>query len=369
MPATLGRCHDIGLVFDRTGAQQQLPMGLTGGVGEGRRHAKQVTSHSPRLKAHGAIELREAQVVANAQPHVQFARLHGHRLAASLQHAALVIGLAAVVVAEQMNLVVTRGAPAIGRVDTTGVANPGGVGRAQRQGATDQPQTQLGRSLAERPLDRCLHIAITLGQGQLIAVLPAHQAKVLGQGRQLRTLCRRLGQPVAGPGQVGAHIGARHHLNRSNLHGFTFVLRMFGGRLLSARSSLHVRPREALQSGPPPGSWFRGRPCRADCLALLAPRGWRITLFTHCVRFVQTDAPSQSLKRAGTRAPSRCAAQPFTNRPAAARTAGRLHRDRCAPRRWSTPHSKVARPDDGRFVRGRERSGAAQARVPARFKH
>ncbi len=72
---------------------------------------------------------------------------------------------------------------------------------------------------------------------------------------------------------------------------------------LSAHSSLLVLPREALQSGPPPGSWFRGRPCRADCLALLTPRGWRITLFTHCVRFVQTDAPSQSLKRAGTRAP------------------------------------------------------------------
>ncbi len=66
---------------------------------------------------------------------------------------------------------------------------------------------------------------------------------------------------------------------------------------------LHVLPREALQSGPPPGSWFRGRPWRADCLALLTPRGWRITLFTHCVRFVQTDAPSQCLKRASTRAP------------------------------------------------------------------
>ncbi len=76
-----------------------------------------------------------------------------------------------------------------------------------------------------------------------------------------------------------------------------------GRRLQSAQSSLLVLPREALQSGPPPGSWFRGRPCRADCLALLAPRGWRITHFTHCVRSVQTDAPSQRLKRAGTRAP------------------------------------------------------------------
>ena len=72
---------------------------------------------------------------------------------------------------------------------------------------------------------------------------------------------------------------------------------------LAAHSSLLALPREALQSGPPPGSWFRGRPWRADCLALLAPRGWRITLFTHCVRSVQTDAPSQSLKRAVTRAP------------------------------------------------------------------
>jgi len=54
---------------------------------------------------------------------------------------------------------------------------------------------------------------------------------------------------------------------------------------------------------PPPGSWFRGRPCRADFPALLAPRGWRITHFAPCVRFVQTEAPSQSLKRTGTCAP------------------------------------------------------------------
>ena len=54
---------------------------------------------------------------------------------------------------------------------------------------------------------------------------------------------------------------------------------------------------------PPPGSWFRGRPWRADFPALLAPRGWRITHSAPCVRFVQTEAPSQSLKRAGTRAP------------------------------------------------------------------
>ncbi len=77
-------------------------------------------------------------------------------------------------------------------------------------------------------------------------------------------------------------------------------------RLGSAHSKALVLPREALQSGPPPGSWFRGRPYRADCLALLAPRGWRLSPYrhcTHCVRSVQTDAPSQSLKRAGTRAP------------------------------------------------------------------
>ena len=106
-----------------------------------------------------------------------------------------------------------------------------------------------------------------------------------------------------------------------------------------------------------PGSALAGRlPCAARASGLAHNS-------LHSLRSFRSNrrAKSELEARGYARAPSRCAAQPFTNRPAAARTAGRLHRDRCAPRRWNTPHSEVARPDSGRFVRGRERNGAAQA--------
>ncbi len=127
--------------------------------------------------------------------------------------------------------------------------------------------------------------------------------------------------------------------------------------------------REALQPAPPPGSWFRGRPWRADFPALLAPRGWRITHFAPCVRFVQTEAPSQNLKRTSTCAPRGAALL------GPAQFARQRHglQGACiavdVPRQpWSTPPPEVARPADGRFVRGRGRSGAAQARAEVCFK-
>jgi hypothetical protein len=108
-----------------------------------------------------------------------------------------------------------------------------------------------------------------------------------------------------------------------------------------------------------PGSALPGRlPCAARASGLAHNS-------LHSLRSFRSNrrAKSELEARGYARAPSRCAAQPSTNRPAATRTAGRLHRDRCAPRRWHTPNSEVARPDDGRFVRGRERSEAAQARM------
>ena len=64
-----------------------------------------------------------------------------------------------------------------------------------------------------------------------------------------------------------------------------------------------VLPREALHPVPPPGSWCRGRPWRADCLALLATRGRRRTHFTHCARFVQTGGAKSVVE-------ARCALSP-----------------------------------------------------------
>ncbi len=119
-------------------------------------------------------------------------------------------------------------------------------------------------------------------------------------------------------------------------------------RLRCARSCPWVLPREALQPGPSPGSWFGGR------------------RRTHCTRFapcVQTGGAKSEVDARGARAPSCCAAQPLTNRPATARAAVHLHRERRASSPCQTHASKLARPADGRFVRGRGRSEAGQARA------
>ncbi len=112
-----------------------------------------------------------------------------------------------------------------------------------------------------------------------------------------------------------------------------------------------------------PGSWLGGRPWRADCLALLATWGRHRTHCTRCARSVQTCGAKSEVEARCARAPSRCAAQPLTNRPATPRATVRLHREGTAS--TTAPNARLAwaRPADGRFVTGRERSGAGQARA------
>ncbi len=88
-----------------------------------------------------------------------------------------------------------------------------------------------------------------------------------------------------------------------------------------------------------------GRPWRADCLALLASRGRRRTHFVRCALCVQTCCAKPELDaRVNARAPSRCAAQPLTNRPSAARSAVRLHRGLSAPPgRWAVLVARMKR--------------------------
>ena len=110
-----------------------------------------------------------------------------------------------------------------------------------------------------------------------------------------------------------------------------------------------------------PGSALAGRlPCAARASGLAHNS-------LHSLRSFRSNRRAKSVleARGYARAPMPCAAQPFTNRPTATRTAGRLHRGRCAPRRWNTPPSEVDRCADGRFVRGRGRSEAGQAGASA----
>src|SRR5258707_13378769 len=59
--SNLGRCEDVALVLDRTGAKQYLPMIFSGHQGECRWDRQQ--RGSQRRKA--AIQLRKAKVVTN----------------------------------------------------------------------------------------------------------------------------------------------------------------------------------------------------------------------------------------------------------------------------------------------------------------
>jgi 23S rRNA-/tRNA-specific pseudouridylate synthase len=61
-------------------------------------------------------------------------------------------------------------------------------------------------------------LAGALGQGQFVAIVVAHEAKILGQNHQLRTHMGGLRDPVAGLRQIGVHIRARNELNRRHLH-------------------------------------------------------------------------------------------------------------------------------------------------------
>ena len=215
--AALRGGQHVALVLDGARAQQQLPVGAAGGVGEGRGH----TQHVAGRQHQRAVQLGEAQVVADAQAHAQSAGLHRHRAVASLQRAAFVVALAAVVEGEKMDLVVVPGFAAVGRVHHAAVEHAVGAGGLHRQRAAHQPHAVLGRRGRQKALHRPGGaVAGGLGQGQLVGVVVAHQAEVLRQGHQRGAgLCRLAHQPGGGV-EVAGHVGRGDHLHGGDLHGF-----------------------------------------------------------------------------------------------------------------------------------------------------
>ena len=209
----------MALVLDRAGAQQQLPVRLAGRVGEGRADHQQIAGRAHQR----AVELRKAQVVADRQPHPQRLaaaahRIERHRLAARPQRGGLVVAALAVVVAEQVDLVVARRQRTRRAVDQAAVGGVIGVAvDPQRQRAADQPDAvscrQLGQVLLDRPA------AGRFGDGELVGVVAAHHAEVFGQRHQLGARGGGFADQCGGTFEVVGQLGAGDHLDRSYLHG------------------------------------------------------------------------------------------------------------------------------------------------------
>ena len=198
-------------------------MRLAGGVGKGAGHQQQI--HTARGIA--PVQLGKAQVVAHAHAHLPGVAVLGRqrkllRQRTGLQNARLVIGLAPVIKAKQVHLVVARHAGALRIKGQAAVEHARGlaagrcvVGR-ERQGARHNPQPQAVRLFGHKVLDR--PCAKALLDGEFVVVLAADQAKVFGQDRQLGPGVGSLLQQHAGLRQVvGQRLGG-HHLQGSDEH-------------------------------------------------------------------------------------------------------------------------------------------------------
>ena len=145
VPPCAGGQHHA-LVLHRARAQQQLPVRLTGGVGEGRRHAEHVAGRVHQR----AVQLGKAQVVAHAQANAQRAGLQRHRRGAGLEHATFVVGFTAVVEGKQVHLVVARGLCTVGAEHQAAVAHALAAAFAQRQACRRSATDHAACACADR---------------------------------------------------------------------------------------------------------------------------------------------------------------------------------------------------------------------------
>ena len=111
MRSALGSGNDEAAGFDGTRTKQNMPMRLAAVEGEGRRNGQ----HFRTVLSKAAIEMREAQIVTDRQPHIHAAALGAHHFIARREIAGLTIALSiANIGVEHMNLVVMRPNFAVG---------------------------------------------------------------------------------------------------------------------------------------------------------------------------------------------------------------------------------------------------------------
>src|SRR5450830_165045 len=204
--AALRRRQHITLVFNRAGAQQQLPVRLAGGVGKRRRY------HNQRAIAHGPVQLGKTQVVAHRQANLAERRLEALDVVAVDDGARFVIRLFAACKTEQMDLVVTRHAPACGIIDQRGIEHLAIFPGNHRQRAADQPDLVLARQRRHEILD--LAGIDLFGVVEFDFFMHAHDGPIFRQQDELRALLLRLRDQPGGGGKVLFDLGRRHHLYR-----------------------------------------------------------------------------------------------------------------------------------------------------------
>ena len=100
-----------GAGLDGAGADQHMPMGLAGLLGEGRGNGDELRA----CQRERAVELREAEVVADGEAEPAEGKVDDHRLAARPARGGLAVALASGEIdVEHMQLVVARGDLAFG---------------------------------------------------------------------------------------------------------------------------------------------------------------------------------------------------------------------------------------------------------------
>ncbi len=174
--------HDEGLVLDGSGAQQDLPVVTGRGLGERRGDGQ----HARPVDREAAVELGEAQVVADGQTESQAT---GERAEDDLVARRLAVGLAVLAAAdehvEHVQLAVGRAVTAVGAdVDRGVVAALGVLGGPLGDRAGDEVDLQLARDRA-RPAQR--RAVERLGPGALVLRRAVHRP-LLGQDDQGRAI-------------------------------------------------------------------------------------------------------------------------------------------------------------------------------------
>ena len=182
--AALSGRQNVALVFHRTGAQQQFPMRLAGGVGEGGGQQKRV---KPAL---GAEKFGEAQVVANALRQIPAVGSQVGDFAAGGDGVSFGVAFAQTRIAEQVHFVVAADTFAVFVVCQQAVPYFAGCGRLQRNRAAEQGNAAFGGGFGHRLLQGAA--AERLGQCEFVAVVLPHQRPIFGQQRPIRTLLCRL---------------------------------------------------------------------------------------------------------------------------------------------------------------------------------
>ncbi len=218
MLAPLRRREDEAAILDGARAHQHMPMGAAGRHREGRRDRQEIGAGLRQ----GAIELREAQVVAHGHAEHAPGQCGEHRRLAGTERVRFAVALAAGELdIEHVDLVVALRDRAVGGDEEGSVGEPlVAILAAHHRRSQQQPGAGLARELAEggehrvigfvsrffdsqRPLR--LHHVAHFGRHDQRGACIARAADEVAGGGDVRLGLARRGELDAGGGEGGAH--------------------------------------------------------------------------------------------------------------------------------------------------------------------